>query len=296
MQNMPLQRRSLLKASLVGLPALAGGCAIQAAAQSEQGQAKQASDFPDDDPALTTAVSQGVVYFQGRCAQQLPLVQQLQKAIDAGDLAQAQQAYIEARPPYEEIETTALCFEDIDADIDARPYAFDGGESDPAFRGFHKIEALLFGYQDVRAAAPFAAKLIGSVRALQKQLGERHRFNASAQFDGMIGLANEVSAKKISSEEETWSDQSLLIFRHNWIGIASQFQPFVAVLKGSHHAKRVLEAIESAQRLLTGHRRQGTAALTPYSQIGMVERRRLADASNAIRDALVEARQSLGLG
>jgi len=285
-----LERRTLLKASVIGLPALVAGC---------HGHNRQNHDHnpshASDSPELADAVSQGVAYFQRRCADQLPLVRDLHAAIKSGDLKKARAAYVESRPPYEQIETTALCFEDADSDIDARPYAFEGGETDPEFRGFHKIEALLYAYEDTKAAEPYAAGLVQSVQTLAQQLRERRRFNAGLQFDGMVALATEVAAKKISSEEETWSDQSLLIFWHNWVGIASQFKPFEAALDDRVKYKAVLDHVDKGLALLEPHKVKGSAAFTPYSQIGIAERRNMADTSNQIRAALLSAREKLGV-
>ena len=44
----------------------------------------------------------------------------------------------------------------------------------------------------------------------------RSNFNAAGQFGGMVALAVEVGGKKVSSEEETYSDLSILIFNHNF--------------------------------------------------------------------------------
>lgn len=49
-------------------------------------------------------------------------------------------------------------------------------------------------------------------------------------FEGVIGLANEVAAKKISSEEETYSDQSILIYDNNFKGIKAAVAPFMPAL------------------------------------------------------------------
>ncbi|MEM6258701.1 MAG: EfeM/EfeO family lipoprotein [Planctomycetota bacterium] len=286
-----LERRTLLKASIIGLPALAAaGCQTHGGHGGDHGHS-----HASDSPALAEAVTKGVAYFQKRCKDQLPLVKKLHAAIKSGDLKKAQAAYVESRPPYEEIETTALCFEDADSDIDARPYAFEGGETDPEFRGFHKIEAYLYGYEDLKAAEPFAAGLVKSVEGLQKNLAERGRFNAGFQFDGMVGLANEVAAKKISSEEETWSDQSLLIFWHNWIGIASQFKPFEAALNDGKKYDAVLKPVKDGLEMLKPHKVEGTAGFTPYSKIGMAERRKMANTSNRLRDALMSAREAIGV-
>ena len=45
----------------------------------------------------------------------------------------------------------------------------------------------------------------------------RSNFNPAGTFGGMIALATEVAGKKISSEEETFSDLSILIFHNNFL-------------------------------------------------------------------------------
>ncbi|MGP1345606.1 MAG: EfeM/EfeO family lipoprotein [Phycisphaerales bacterium] len=247
--------------------------------------------------ALAPAVAEGIGYFRRQCAAQLPLVEEMVRAIASRDLEGAKRAYIEARPRYEQIEVLANCFVDSDRDIDARPYAFEGGEEDPEFRGFHKVEALVFAYEDLDAALPFARELVASVRRLGEELAQAERFAADLSFDGMVMLATEVPAKKISSEEETWSDQSLLIFRHNWEGIWSQFAPMVDAANAARAGAGdgVREAYEKAMALLDGHFTSGSAAGTPYSKIGIAERRRMGDTSLRLRGALLAARESLGV-
>lgn len=287
-----MNRREMLAVSL------AGGAGMVMARAAGAGGARPGAglrvDREPDAPELAAAVTEGVAYFRTRCDDQAPLVRKLRATIEAGDLAAARRAYVEARPPYEEIETLAASFAESDRDIDARPYAFEEGEQAEDFRGFHRIEVLLFAHEDVAAAAPYAAQLDASIRRLSGELAERNRFSAAGHFEGMVMLATEVAAKKISSEEETWSDQSLLIFRHNWIGIRSQFAPFAPLLSSSA-AGAVLEACDSAEALVAPHFRDGTAAALPYSQVGIRERRAMADASNRIRDALLEARAALGI-
>ena len=109
-------------------------------------------------------VQAGIDYFKAQAEEQLPLVEKLLEALEGGDLEAAKTAYVDSRPPYEQIEVLALNFEEEDTDIDARPYAFDNGEEDEAFKGFHRIEALIYRDEDLEAAVPYGEGLIESVK------------------------------------------------------------------------------------------------------------------------------------
>jgi iron uptake system component EfeO len=90
----------------------------------------------------------------------------------------------------------------------------------------------------------------------------------------MIALANEVGAKKISSEEETWSDQSILIFRENWEGIRSQYRPFEPIIAQRSERIRTLIATahQSAMASIESFVMANQAATRPYSQVGRGDR------------------------
>jgi iron uptake system component EfeO len=242
-------------------------------------------------------VDTGLAYFQRRATDQLPLVQALRNAIANGDLESAKEAYVVSRPPYEEIEVLAASFPETDEAIDARPYAFEMGESSPDFKGFHRIEILLYREGDPAAALPVADELIASIETLQRDLTIRDNFSAAGHFAGVIALANEVASKKISSEEETWSDQSMLIFRHNWIGIWSQYEPFAAEVSAIDPslATAVEATYQEAMALADSAFASGSTAATPYSQVPVETRGRIVAASYALRDGLIGAREVLGL-
>ncbi|MBN9437327.1 EfeM/EfeO family lipoprotein [Bosea sp. (in: a-proteobacteria)] len=241
------------------------------------------------------AVDAGLAYFRKRNAEQKPLVAALTKALSGSDRAAAEAAYVASRAPYEEIEVLAANFEEIDKDIDSRAYAHDLGDTDPGFKGFHKIEALLFGEGDLAAALPLARGLEASVAALDKALNERERFSAKDSFKGMIALANEIGAKKISGEEETWSDRSLLIFRYNLAGIESQYRPFAVSVAAKKPAlaqeiDKSLAAAKAVVDALYGGEPGGAA----YSRVGARERRGIVKSSVAVRDGLIAASEELG--
>jgi iron uptake system component EfeO len=276
---MGLSRRNLVTTAL-GLGAVAYGF------MAESSWAK---------PPYRKEVETGLEYFRNLAQQNLALCQELLAVLRTNDLEKAKLAYINARPPYEQIEVHAISFEQTDRDIDARPYAFERGEDDPEFRGFHKIEALVFRDNNLRSAIPFAERLIGSSQQLIKDLQKRQNFSASKHFDGMIALANEVGAKKISSEEETWSDQSILIFRENWQGIYSQYRPFApAIAKINTKVNELVEsAYLSAMATIEPFIFPNQAITVPYSRVSMGDRGKIVRATNRLRDALREARAVL---
>lgn len=277
-----LKTGSLAGAGVVGLSLMANTGTVFAADKA-------------DKKIYSKEVDEGLAYFKKLAKEQMPLITGLKKAIAGGDIEKAKQAYVACRPPYEQIETYAGSFEDTDANIDARPYSFDDGTTSEEFRSVHRIEMLLFGESDLKAALPFATKLVEACEQLQKDLANRGEFWAAKNFEGMIGLSNEISCKKISSEEETWSDQSLLIFWNNWLGIQSQIKPYFGAL--SKKDEKLQSAIEAAFKKCFGSIEEFHKAgvFTPYSKVSMSKRAEIVQASNAVRDSITAAGEKLGV-
>ena len=221
-------------------------------------------------------VDAGLDYFRRRAAEQVPLVA--------------------ARPPYEEIEVLAASFPETDEAIDARPYAIAGGESSPDYRSVHRIESLLFRDSDLVAALPYADGLIGSANALLVDLDRREGFDAVRTFEGRLALSEEVASKKVSSEEETWSDQNLLIIFHNWRGIESQYAPFAPAveLTDASTASAVGDALASAIATLKPYP-TGNGVFPAYSAVPASARGEIVRASYGLRDALTRAGSALDL-
>lgn len=289
-----INRRKLLQ-----IAGIAGAGTVAVAQLSRPAKAKPANKarLLAQADKYAAEVDAGLTYFKEQAVAQLPLVEALAAAIKSGDLAAAQQAYIDSRPPYEQIEVLALNFEDTDTDIDARPYAFDNGEADEAFKGFHRIEALIFRDQDLAASQPYADELIASVKTLMTNLEARENFDSPSHFEGMIGLATEVPAKKISSEEETYSDQSLLIFQENWKGIYSQFEPFAAQLEtiAPESVVAVKTAYENALATVAPYFTSGQVAAQPYSGLDATQKSDIVKAAYGFRDSLIDAQTKLGI-
>lgn len=131
------------------------------------------------DARLNRRVNEGLEYFRDLAAQQLSLTEELLVTLRNGDLEAVRDAYVEARPPYEEIEVFAASFEQEDSDIDARPYAFAEGEACSEFKGFHRIERFLFRDNDLEAVIPYAEELLVTIRSLMDKLDDPSNFNPS---------------------------------------------------------------------------------------------------------------------
>ena len=290
-----ITRRMMFKQAMAASAVASAGKVLLAGAPVMPAIIGRAHAAESDD--LNQAALKGVAYFKKRNEKQIEMVDALRKAIASRDLQAAQRAYVDSRPPYEEIEVLAANFEDSDSDIDARPYSFDGGETSDDFRGFHKIEYLLFRDDDLDMAGKYADTLVKSAQKLHKELGEPERYSPQTHFEGMIGLAEEIGSRKVSSEEETWSDQSMLIFRSNIIGINSQYEPFAALVakKSPDRDQAVKDSYKAFRAVLEPYEIGPGEALTPYSQVRIGERKAISDATYKYRDSLIAAAETLGV-
>jgi iron uptake system component EfeO len=248
-------------------------------------------DSPMNDPYVQQ-VNMGLAYFQKRADEQLKLTENLLVALKSGDINRARQAYVDARAPYEEIEVYAASFPEEDEGIDARPYAIKGGETSDDYRSIHRIEALIYRDNNLAAAVPYGEKLVDTVKSLIVKLNDPKNFNSSLNYAGMLALAEEVPSKKISSEEETWSDQSILIFEHNWIGIQSQFEPYKSKLDPAIAAE-VDQAYKNAMATISEFLIPGKVMTKPYSSVSVQQRGKIVAAAYQYRDALAKAKEAL---
>ena len=91
----------------------------------------------------------------------------LNAAIQAGQLAQAKQAWLPAHLTYEGLGAAYGTFGDFDGEIDTRADGLAGGVNDPQFTGFYRIEYGLWHGQSAAQLKGPAAALLHSVLALQ---------------------------------------------------------------------------------------------------------------------------------
>lgn len=191
-------------------------------------------------------IQNGLAYFSALMPYAVQESEAFIKVLKNGDVDEAKSAYLSTRPIYEQVKVLAPSFIDIDEALDAREYIYFRGELDDSFRGFHRVERLLFGENAISNETVFLAEdIVNNLKDLQGRLqNPSEDFNGANAWDGIAGLASEVPSKKISSEEETFSDFSLMIFYNNWKGIWSQIYPFCsdATAECEEVAKAILDA------------------------------------------------------
>ncbi len=145
----------------------------------------------------------------------------LKAAIDAGDLAAAQRAYIQARPYFERIEPVAESFPDLDFAIDARPEMVEAGQR---WTGFHPIEKALFKAKTTATGAAMAGKLVSDITELQAVTDTLSGFQPAELANGAVGLLEVAGNNKITGEEERYSLIDLQTFVANVEGSEQAFQ------------------------------------------------------------------------
>ena len=97
-------------------------------------------------------MSKVTAYARGQTADLVAATVSLKKAVDAGSVPQAKNAYAAGRPYYERIEPLVALFPELDGKIDAREDDFPKKAEDPTWTGFHPIERELWHDGEIDAA------------------------------------------------------------------------------------------------------------------------------------------------
>ena len=94
-----------------------------------------------------------------------------------------------------------------------------------------------------------------------------------------------------------WSNQSLLVIRHAWVGCYDQYRQFAGDVReqDARLAERIDRAYRKAIEEVAGEFSTEGVEGSPYTLISMSQRRSIADASLKLRGYLSKARAALGL-
>jgi iron uptake system component EfeO len=205
--------------------------------------AAAATRVPDASP-LDSAAAGFKSYVLDQIARCLSATKNMRERIAAQDLAGAQQAWLAARGGWEGSEViTNEFFADLDRKIDAWP---------DAEKGFHAIEARLFGAHDVKALAA-AEELLNNLEDFATQL-RATRLTAQGLLNGSTKLAYEIGENKAEGGESPFSGNSLAEIRDNVASIAAAYNYVFAPTtrkKNAALAKTFIKDLEQMHALVS---------------------------------------------
>src|SRR6202166_1823611 len=167
-----------------------------------------------DSFSLQAAAAGFKPYVLQRIGRSLDSVKKMRERIAAGDLAGEQQSWLAARGGWEGSEViTNEYFPDLDRKIDAWP---------DAEKGFHAIEAKLFGAHDVHAL-PATEELIANLTEFERQL-RTTTLTPQGLLNGTAKLIYEIGENKAEGGESPFSGNSLAEIRDNVASIAAAYE------------------------------------------------------------------------
>jgi iron uptake system component EfeO len=202
-------------------------------------------------------------------------------AVVAGDVAEAKSLYTAARAPYERIEPVAESFGDLDPRIDARENDVPASE----FEGFHRIEKALWEEGSAKGMAPVAKQLQADVEELAQKV-ETVQLQAVQIANGANELLGEVSASKITGEEERYSHTDLYDFEANVEGAEAAFEAVKPLLdKSEPELSGALEAdFKMVFAELQPYRRGN--GFVSYTELSQSDTRKLAQSIDTLAEKL----------
>ena len=202
-------------------------------------------------------------------------------AVIAGNLEEAKDLYAAARIPYERIEPVAESFGDLDPRIDARENDAPVGH----FGGFHRIEKALWVEETTAGMTPIAKELLANVHELERKV-KTVDLEAAQIANGANELLGEVSASKITGEEERYSHIDLVDFEANVEGAEAAFEAVKPLLEetDSGLADEIEASFEDVYASLKPYRRG--EGFVSYSELTPSDTRKLAQEIDALAELL----------
>jgi iron uptake system component EfeO len=212
-------------------------------------------------------------------------------AVKAGDVAEAKRLYAPSRVPWERIEPIAEKFGTIDPEVDAR----EGDVPDKQWTGFHRIEQALWVENTTEGQDEYADELMSDVERLERKVDDV-KLQASDPVFGAVELLNEVSATKITGEEERYSHTDLYDIAANVEGakVAFDFVKPVVKRENPELVAEIEARFEDVEREIEPYRRGD--GWVSYDKVDDKERRELSQKIDALAEPLSRVGRVLGGG
>jgi iron uptake system component EfeO len=238
-----------------------------------------------DSPKVEKAIAEYRAYLEENAAELVAKTEPFVAAIALNKIAEAKALYPAARIPYERIEPVAESFGELDPRIDARENDVPAGE----FIGFHRIEKALWEEDSTFEILPVARQLQVDVEELQAKV-KSVKLQAVQIANGANELLGEVSASKITGEEERYSHIDLVDFKANVEGSQVAFESVEPLLSESdpNLAKEIEAEFEAVYESLEPYERSNDVGFVLYTELTKADTRKLAQGIDALAEKLSE--------
>jgi iron uptake system component EfeO len=238
-----------------------------------------------DDPKLNRAVEDYKAYVKDETGKLVEQTTQFVAALKAGDTEKAKDLFGPTRIHYEAVEPIAESFGNLDPELDAR---VNDVEDRSKWTGFHKIEQILWRKDTTTGTEALAAKLLADVKTLDAKVGGLD-LQAPQIANGAVGLLDEVSASKITGEEDRYSHTDMSDFQGNFAGAREAFEALKPALEERGQGSLVTSIdgrIAELQKGLDRYKRDTPLGYALYDELTPRDRRQFAQQVAALAEPL----------
>jgi iron uptake system component EfeO len=209
-------------------------------------------------------------------------------SVISGDVDEAKRLFGPTREPWERIEPIAAALGDYDPNIDAR----EGDVPDDEWRGFHRIEKALWVENTTEGQEEYARQLMEDVSNLREEV-EGLELAPEDLVTGSVELLNEVSAGKITGEEDRYSHTDLYDINANVEGSEAAFEELKPEVAGEDLslANEVEEGFDGVHEELDQYRKGD--GWVSYEKLNEADRRALSQKVDALAEPLSRVGQVL---
>jgi iron uptake system component EfeO len=259
---------------------------------ASQGAETTAEETTAADVEGTPALAEAADEYEKYVVEQVGLLEERTKgftaAVLAGDVEEAKKRFGPAREPWEKIEPIAAALGNYDPNIDAR----EGDVPDDEWRGFHRIEKALWVENTTEGQEEYARQLMEDVSNLREDV-ERLELEPVDLVTGSVELLNEVSAGKITGEEDRYSHTDLYDINANVEGSEVAFEELKPEVAGKDMAlvNDVEEGFDQVYEELDQYR-EGDGWVS-YDTLNEADRRALSQKVDALAEPLSRVGQVL---
>ncbi len=214
-------------------------------------------------------------------------------AITAGDLDTARALYAPSRLGWESIEPIAELFTELDQAIDFRVDDYESAD-DPNFKGYHRIERILWVEGASGDLNALATELLGNANELATKLTTLP-IDPYTMAQGAGALIEEVAQTKMTGEEDRYSGTDLWSIQANVDGsskIVDILRPSLAQIDAGYLER--LDAAFASVNALTDRYRDGEG-FQPFSAITPDDLTALQSALAGLTEVLSQLAGTIGL-